>query len=434
MNSEPNPSTEPSVPDLPAVHVVGAGLAGLAAAVRAAANGGDGANVHHYEATRQAGGRCRSFFDETLDRTIDNGNHLILGGNRGVFDYLRDIGAPDALTPLGDAAFSFADPTTGESWRIKPSAGRIPFWIFQGAKRIPGTSALDYIRASSLARAPAGATIADCVDPAAPMFERFWQPISRAVLNTDAHEGSAKLLWPMITETLLKGANASRPYLAEQGLSAALIDPALEHLRRRGIETQFAHRLRKLEIKDTAVTSLIFADRAIPVSQNDRIVLALPPGETANLLPGQTVPTEMRAIVNLHFRLPSDARLPDGEAFLGLIGTTAQWLFARGDIVSVTVSDAGSLADQEADHIAATIWSEIGGLLGLTGSVPPVRVIKEHRATMAQTPSQVALRPPIRTAFSNLFLAGDWVDTGLPASIDGALRAGYAAADLARAG
>ncbi|MDA0239933.1 MAG: hydroxysqualene dehydroxylase HpnE [Proteobacteria bacterium] len=422
MNSTSNPSSRP------AVHVIGAGVAGLAAAIRASANG---AAVHHYEATRQAGGRCRSFFDETLDRVIDNGNHLILGGNRGVFDYLRDIGAPETLTPL-EARFSFADLTTGEQWQIQPSAGRIPFWIFQSTKRIPGTSALDYLRAASLGRAAPGATIADCVNTETPMFERFWQPISRAVLNTDAHEGSASLLWPMITETLLKGADASRPYLAQDGLSTALVDPALEHLRHRGIETQFGRRLRELGITGDRVTRLNFGEYQVTVPPADRIVLALPPREAANLCPGLTVPTEMRSIVNLHFRLEGDAVLPNGAAFTGLIGTTAQWLFARGDILSVTISDAGSFADRDADEIAAMIWLEIRGLLGLSAAeIPPVRVIKEHRATIAQTPSQVGLRPESTTGSTNLFLAGDWIDTGLPASIDGALRSGYRAADLA---
>lgn len=417
-----NPSSRP------AVHVVGAGVAGLAAAVRASANGAD---VHHYEATRQAGGRCRSFFDDTLDRVIDNGNHLILGGNRGVFDYLRDISAPDTLTPL-EACFNFADPTTGEQWQIRPSAGRIPFWIFQKTKRIPGTSALDYLRAMVLGWAAASATIADCVDTETPMFERFWQPISRAVLNTDAHEGSATLLWPMITETLLKGAEASRPYLAQDGLSTALVDPALEHLRRRGIETQFGQRLRELEITGSRVTRLNFGDHSVTVAPDERIVLALPPRETANLCPGLTVPTEMRSIVNLHFRLNGDALLPNGAVFIGLIGTTAQWLFARGDILSVTISDSGPFADRDAKEIATIIWSEIRGVLGLgTADTPPVRVIKEHRATMAQTPVQVGLRPQSQTEYANLFLAGDWIDTRLPASIDGALRSGYRAADLA---
>ena len=112
------------------------------------------------------------------------------------------------------------------------------------------------------------------------------------------------------------------------------------------------------------------------------------------------------------------------------MGGTCQWLFVRGDIASVTVSAADALADQPSAAIAGRFWADVTRALGLGDApLPPHRIVKEKRATFAQTPEEVARRPGTRTAWRNLCLAGDWTDTGLPATIEGAVRSGRAAAD-----
>ncbi len=404
-----------------ALHVVGAGVAGLAAAV-AGVRAGLGVALH--EAAGQAGGRCRSFHDATLDRLIDNGNHLIVGANQSVFGYLADIGAPDALSPLDPPRFDFLDATNGETWTLQPKDGFLPFWLLGKQGRVPGGGVGDLIDAGRLAFASPDATIADCVDTDGPLFERFWQPLSRAVLNTDATEGSARLLWRMVRKTFAKGAAGSRPYLADKGLSAALVEPALTYLGGRGVTAVFNERLRGLRISDARVTGLDFGDRTVGAG-NAQVVLALPPSEIARLLPDVRVPGETRPIVNLHYRLDGEAVLPGGGAFLGLVGTEAQWIFRRGDILSVTISAATGMAAKPAGAVAETIWRELAPILDRPGApVPPCRVIKEQRATIAQTPAQAALRPGPATGIDNLWLAGDWTDTGLPATIDGAVQSG----------
>jgi len=101
----------------------------------------------------------------------------------------------------------------------------------------------------------------------------------------------------------------------------------------------------------------------------------------------------------------------------------------RGEIASVTVSAADALAEQPNEVVAATIWPEVARALGRGGeAMPPVRIIKEKRATMAQTPAALRLRPGARTRWTNLALAGDWTDTGYPATIESAVRSGAAAA------
>ena len=131
------------------VHVVGAGLAGLGCAVALAVAG---RRVHLYEAAGQAGGRCRSYHDEALDRRVDNGNHLMLSGNEAVHAYLDSIGMADGLTGPERAEYPFLDLSSGDRWTLRPSAGVIPWWIWSASRRIPGTGASAYLRGLRLAR------------------------------------------------------------------------------------------------------------------------------------------------------------------------------------------------------------------------------------------------------------------------------------------
>jgi hydroxysqualene dehydroxylase len=123
------------------VHIVGAGLAGLSAAVRLAEAGQP---VALYEAAKVAGGRCRTFADPRLGRDVDNGNHLLLSGNASARAYLRLIGAADAMR-TGEAAFPFMDLATGARWRIVLGDGRVPWWIADRRRRVPGTGLPDYL-------------------------------------------------------------------------------------------------------------------------------------------------------------------------------------------------------------------------------------------------------------------------------------------------
>ncbi len=124
------------------VHIVGAGLAGLAAAVRLSA--GPGSSLALYEAAGQAGGRCRSFHDDVIGRMIDNGNHLLLAGNRSARAYLEEIGAADTLYVAPEPAFPFLDLRSGAHWTVRPNPGLLPWWIFSSARRVPDTRPLDY--------------------------------------------------------------------------------------------------------------------------------------------------------------------------------------------------------------------------------------------------------------------------------------------------
>lgn len=406
------------------VHIVGAGLSGLACAVRLA---GAGLPVTLYEAAGQAGGRCRSLRDKTIGREIDNGNHLLLSGNRAALAYLAEIGAADQLTGPPRACFPFLDLKTGDRWTLRPNDGRLPWWLLKPSRRVAAAGAFTHAGGFlKLATASAAATV-DTVLGKDPLFERLWEPLAVAILNTPTRTASARLLWRVLAESFAAGGAACRPLVARYSLDRSFVAPALAFLHSGGIEPQFNRRLTGLERRDGRIAALRFGDGFESVGDNGRVILALPATAAHGTMPELDAPADHHAIVNAHYRLDRPAALPGGAPLLGLIGGTAQWLFVRGDVVSVTVSAADDLAQEDSDTIAGVIWRDVAAALDLPcNPVPPHRIIKERRATFAQTPA--ANRPGTRTALGNLYLAGDWTDTGLPATIEGAICSGHAAA------
>ena len=410
-------------------HVVGAGLAGLSAAVAIAEGGG---RVVLHEAAKQAGGRCRSYYDPTLGLTIDNGNHLLLSGNADALDFLKVVGAPaDALTGPDEAVFDFADLATGERWALRPNAGRLPWWVLSPSRRVPGTRARDYLAPLGILKAAAGkadgagGTIGAAMPCSGTLYDRLWHPVLLAALNTDPAESDVGLAATILRETLGAGGRACRPLVAVGGLSAAFVDPAVTYLAARGCEIRFGRRLRGLGLGAGRIESLAFSDETTPVGPDDSVVLALPSWVATDLLPGLPAPQAFRSIVNAHFaRVPA----PGSPLFLGVVNSLTEWLFAYPDRYSVTISGADRLLDVSRENLAQRIWGEIAKLGDLAPELPSWQIVKEKRATFAATPEEAARRPGPATAYDNLVLAGDWTATGLPSTIEGAIRSGKTAA------
>src|SRR5271168_2872775 len=276
------------------VHIIGAGLAGLSAAVRLTSRG---RNVVVHEATAFAGGRCRSYHDAAVGMTIDNGNHLLLSGNHAALDYLRSIGADQRLVGPPSAEFNFADLLSGERWTLRFNDGPIPFWVFDPARRVPGTRVLDYLPLARLLWAPAGKAVSEVIACEGTLYQRLVEPLLLAALNIDAPSGSARLAGAIIRETLAVGGQACRPLIAREGLGLTLIEPALARLQQRGTTVRFEHQLRAMRFSAERVEALDFGSETVALNTDDAVVLAVPPYAATSLIGGLEAPNEFCAIV-----------------------------------------------------------------------------------------------------------------------------------------
>jgi squalene-associated FAD-dependent desaturase len=386
------------------VKVVGGGVAGLAAACTLVENG---VGVVLHEAAKAAGGRCRSYYDPLLECRIDNGNHLLLSGNFAAMGFLQRVGALESLTGPAAPVFPFVDVQTCAHWALRLNEGRLPWWVFSKARRVPGTNVKDYLALLKLRRAGMDDLVAPMVGGAGTLYKNLLEPLAIAALNTMPEVASAAPLKAVIAETIERGGAQSIPRFPKVGLSESFIDPAIAWLQAKGAEVRLGSRVTEM-------------------NPGEKTVVAVPAWEAASLLPGLVVPDAHEAIFNLHFK----CRIYPGEAgFWGLVGGVAEWAFAKGEILSVTVSAANRYADMENEELVALVWRDLSRAFGLGTEIPSHRVVREKRATFAATPAMLRKRPGTVTADKNVVLAGDWTDTGLPATIEGAIRSGNKAAE-----
>jgi squalene-associated FAD-dependent desaturase len=409
------------------VHIIGAGLAGLAAAVKLAPSQ---ATIIVHEATAYPGGRCRSYFDRTIGMMIDNGNHLVLSGNHAVMGFVEAIGSAAGLVGPAAAEFPFVDLAANERWTLRISDG-LPWWIFDKSRRVPGTHIGDYLRLVRLLRVTSDAPVGDVIDCSGPLYHRLVHPLLLAALNIEPREGSAALASAVVRETLAQGGKACRPLIARDGLGPTLIDPAMKHLRERNVEVRLDHELHAIRFAGGRIAELDFGAETVVLGADDAVILAVPSHAAAALIPEMPTPQGHRAIANAHFRIDVPAGVPP---MLGIINGTTEWVFAFAGRLSVTISNADRLMEVPRAMLAQTIWQEVSRATGIAGELPPWQIVRERRATFVATPEENAKRPAARTQWDNLVMAGDWTATGLPATLESAVRSGNRAAEVVMSG
>ena len=356
------------------IHIIGAGISGLSAAYKLTQNG---VPVALYDAASHAGGRCYSFFDKKLNALIDNGTHLMLGANTALLEMLSNCQTQTPLKNIG-SHFTFYK-KDGTSFQI--DTGK-PFSILKHLKEL-------------------------------------YSLLCESVMNTPVKKADTTMLF----KTALKcfGKKNGCIYLAYPSLNDSIVSPVVDFLKNKNVPFHFGRRLNEIKQNE-----LIFSDGTnVPLTEKDRVILAVSPHQ-ASKLSDKVQAFPVQPIVNIHYK--TDTLLPNALPLIGLIGFIGHWVFIKNGVLSVTISAAEELLQKQTpDELAASLWNDLKNILNPTEACPPYRVIIERRATLFQS-KEINKRRPFFAAASPIILAGDFTATGLPCTIEGAVRSGFTAA------
>jgi hypothetical protein len=389
----------------PTIYIIGAGISGLTAALLLSEKGYD---VKLYESSKIAGGRLRSFHDESLDAVIDNGNHLVLEANRSTIGLFKKLNVLESFNKFADGRFSFFDIATKSGFETESLS----------LKRIPGISAIDYLKLLKLLL-PVKQTVAEAFSSEGALFKNFVDNISRSMLNTSSYAASAKMLRNLLVKIAVTP-NALDHYYPKKNWADALIEPLLLELRKRKVEVQYNKSLKRLGFLDGKVSEMIFNDGSEVLRHSDSVVLAVPALVAANLVDGLEVPQNYNPILNVHFKF--EHSLP--PQLFALLNSSVDWVFVKPGIISTTSSDASvELVKMPEAELAAKVWADVAEYLNLKKLKQlPYRIIVEKRATFACDTENLKHRPNNDTKYKNLFLSGDYTSSYLPATIEAAIQ------------
>ncbi len=428
--------------------VVGAGWAGLAAAVALKATGAD---VTVFEAAPLAGGRARRVDDLNMG-AIDNGQHLLLGAYTETLTLLRKLHPQRSVDELLDRTPLHLESADGE-FRLKAANFKAPFHTLWGLMHARGLSWQDRWRAIRMMlvlkqnrwQAPDLCSVAQLLEQhqqSALVCRRLWTPLCLASLNTSNHQACAQLFLNVLRDSLDAPRAHSEMLIPRIDLTELWPKAAAD-----AVTMRYRHIVRDVCPTSSAVT--------IDGEVFEGCVLATPPYACARILkPGEsggacdTLMAQLgafqyRAIATLTLQLetpwnpPQPILLLDETPSRGHLG---QWLFKRpqaDDQFTVVISDAADYLKHDrasfVDNIATQIREQVqrhpNSPSHLKSTMPAVkahRLIVEKRATFAAVPG--LQRPRNQSPWPRLSLAGDWTDTGYPAVLEGAVRSGNQAA------
>ncbi len=398
------------------VAVIGAGWAGLAAAVDLTRRG---QQVTLIEAGRIAGGRARA--TQIDGRRLDNGQHILLGAYRDTLAMMRQVGVDpeqvlrrQPLQVLDGTGFRLALPRWPAPLHLACGllcASQVG-WLekFNTARWMQGLKARNF-------QVETGLTVSNWLDAAGQrgvLRRHLWEPLCLAALNTHAEHASAQVFAQVLRDSLGSARRSDTDLLLPVAtLSEVFPDPACAWLRAHGAELRFGQRVSQV----TASTQEIRIDGEPYAGA----VLAVAPQHLARLWPSAPVPSDYEPIATVYLQFPKKTRLP--YPLYNLAGKFSQWLVDRGDgLLAAVFSGHGDWEKLTDEALAATVQAD----LGFTDQASWQRVIREKRATFSCRPQTP--RPHWQTTTPRIVLAGDATWHDYPATLEGAVRSGRRAA------
>ena len=429
--------------------IIGGGFAGLTAGVRLSEAGWE---VLVLERRGHLGGRAYSFIDSKTGDVVDNGQHLFMGCYHHTIDFLKTIGRLDRLRFQERPRVDFLDRTEGFTSFDCPSLPA-PLHVLAGLFKMKGLGFGDKLRALNLRRAiksngrssPDSLTVDQwlgSLGQSQTIKTRFWNPMVIATLNQSPEIASARMLQVVLQKAFGGKADDSNIGISRVGLSDLYTDGASDFIKSRGGDVQTGAQVHRLVIEKGIVTAVELKDGSRV--EGDSFISAIPPPALAAILPIELKQGEFASLAALgsspivSINLWFDRPVIDRE-FVGLLGTRCQWIFnkdailptgKRSNQIAMIISAARDFVDWTRNDLVEMAIGELHELLPRTRSSTVLHsaIVKEREATLSHTVESDNLRPGPLTSIPNFVIAGDWTNTGLPATIESAVMSGDVAA------
>ena len=449
----------------PTVAVVGGGLAGLAAGCSLADSG---FRVTLFERRPYLGGRASSYEHPGTGEVVDNCQHVLLGCCTNLIQFYERLGVEKKIRWYDRLTFLQPD---GRSWVIAPSALPAPLHTAPAFLRAAGLTLADKVTIAAAMAALAPTTPRDNGDSflvwlrqhgqTNGAIERFWKTILVSALNEDLDRMSVANAAQVIRESFLKSPAAGRMGVPSVPLTA-LYSVAGDYMRARGGEVRLRTGVDCFRADPGGVTLAVAGEEA----SFEFVVFAVPFDVLARLLPQTSAADPLREALDRFETSPItgihlwfDRQISDLDHAV-LLDRTIQWMFHKsrillreghgfsradnqleqqgssapegtGSYVELVVSSSKTLVDKSKAEIIDLALKELREFFPRARDANLLKstVIKEVHATYSPRPGVDAFRPPAETPWPRVLLAGDWTATGWPATMEGAVRSGYIAAE-----
>ncbi|HVO74314.1 MAG TPA: hydroxysqualene dehydroxylase HpnE [Ignavibacteriaceae bacterium] len=417
--------------------VIGGGLAGLSSAAYLSQSG---FSVEIIEASSRLGGRAYSFTDKQTGSLIDNGQHILMGCYKETLRFFKLIGAEKNLFIQKKLEVNYLKPGLSIQ-KLKTSSLPYPFSLLFGLLNYKALSLKErliflkfflkiYLYSGRRLEKLSVAEWLELEGQTENIQKAFWELLAVGALNTNIKKASAKTFSIILKKIFFRGNRSASIIIPGKGLSEAFCSDAENFIKKNNGKISFSEEVTALCTQNEKITGIRTNKREI--RDFDFIVSAVPLYALQRILPGYGFEGinefEYSTIVTIHIWLKEN---PLSGKFYGLIDSPVQWIFNHDSHLTLVISDANYLSDVSKEEIFNTAAEELSRYAKIEKSfITNYLVIKEKRATFIPSAAILNIRPDPQSNFNNLIFAGDWINTGLPSTIESAVKSGRMAADL----
>lgn len=419
------------------VIVIGCGFAGLTAAAYLTKNN---YKVTLLEASPKLGGRAYSFLDKETNTILDNGQHILMGCYYETLNFLSLIKASENFYFQKRLVVNFVK----EEFNVLSLKSFPVFHPFNLLVALLRYKAINFSERMSLIKVFLKLPFYSVKklsqmnvkkwleeeNQSKNVQDSFWRILAVGSLNTSLEKASAKIFVDILRQIFLTGKKAATIVLPKYGLSESYCKNAEDFIRNNGGEIILSTAANKLVLKSNMVSEIHTSNKMY--TDFDFVISTIPAFAISRIIDEKfqiNIPEfTYSSILNIHLWI-KDKSFPEG--FYGLINSPIHWVFNKGIYLNIVISDADDLVNKSDEELMKVVKSEIKRFFLLDPeSISSYKIIKEKRATFIPSNEILDKRPQQQTKIKNLVLAGDWIDTGLPSTIESAVKSGRMAADI----